>query len=164
MKNKTIGGFVAVCTLLALASQPVWAEPDAEAVPEWAEEGRNELGLFLGAADSEGEWGASVGLDYEYRLSRLFGIGGLLEYTGADFRDGVAAVPFYLHPWKELKLVAAPGVNVKPAERIGRGLVRIGAEYGFDVRRGFEIAPAVYVDFTSEDVTIVFGAAIARSF
>ena len=165
MKNKAIGCVVAVCTTLALAAQPVMAQgAEGEDAAEWAEKGRHELGLFLGVTDQKGDTGFSMGLDYEYHLSRMFGIGGLLEYTGSDFRDEIVAVPFYVHPWKELTLVAAPGVEIGAEDGSDDFLVRIGAEYGFDVRRGFEIAPAVYVDFTSDDVTIVFGAAISRSF
>ena len=95
MKSKTIGCVVAVCTTLALATQPLLAqEAEGENAAEWAEEGRHELGLFLGVTDKKGDTGFSAGLDYEYRLSRRFGIGGLLEYTGSDFRDGVVGVPF----------------------------------------------------------------------
>ena len=129
-----------------------------------AEEGRHELGLFLGITTKEGETGVSVGLDYEYRLSRLFGIGGVAEYTGADFREGLLGVPFYWHAWKELKLVAAPAVEIEPAERSSAFVVRLGGEYGFSVRSGIEIAPALYFDVSSEDVAVVVGAAIARSF
>ena len=165
MKNKTIGCVVAVCTTLALAAQAVLArEAESQKDAEWAEKERHELGLFLGVTDQKSDTGFSVGLDYEYRLSRMFGIGGLLEYTGSDFRDGIVAVPFYVHPWKELKLVAAPGIEIEAEDGSEEFLVRVGAEYGFDVRRGFEIAPALYFDFTSEDVAIVAGAAIARSF
>jgi hypothetical protein len=99
MKNKAIGCVVAVCTTLALAAQPVMAqEAEGEDAAEWAEEGRHELGVFLGITDKKSDTGFSVGLDYEYRLSRMFGIGGLLEYTGSDFRDGIVAVPFTCTP------------------------------------------------------------------
>ncbi len=165
MKKQAIGCVVAVCTTLALAAQPVMAqEAEGEDAAEWAEKGRHELGLFLGVTDKKSDTGFSMGLDYEYRLSRMFGIGGLLEYTGSDFRDGIVAVPFYVHPWKELKLVAAPGIEIEAEDGSEEFLVRVGAEYGFDVRRGFEIAPAFYLDFTSEDVAMVVGASIARSF
>jgi hypothetical protein len=60
--------------------------------------------------------------------------------------------------------VAAPGVEIGAEDGSEDFLVRVGAEYGFDVRRGFEIAPALYFDITSEDVAIVAGVAIARSF
>ena len=165
MKNKAIGCVVAVCTLLALAAQPVMTqEAEGENGAEWAEEGRHELGLFLGVTDKEGETGISVGLDYEYRLNRLFGIGGVAEYTGADFREGLLGVPFYWHAWKELKLVAAPAVEIEPAERSGWFVVRVGGEYGFPLRSGIEIAPALYFDVSSEDVAVVVGATVATSF
>ena len=151
--------------LLAFSAQPAMAqEAEHENGEEWAEEGRHELGLFLGITTKEGETGVSVGLDYEYRLSRLFGIGGVAEYTGADFREGLLGVPFYWHAWKELKLVAAPAVEIEPAERSGEFVVRLGGEYGFPVRSGTEIAPALYFDVSSEDVAVVVGATVATSF
>jgi hypothetical protein len=151
--------------LIALSAQPACTqETKPEQGEEWADEGRHELGLFLGITVKEGDTGFSLGLDYEYRISRRFGIGGLVEYTGADFRDGVVGVPLYWHPWKELKLVAAPGVEIQPAERDSEFLVRAGAEYGFALRRGFEIAPALYFDFTADDIAMVVGAAVAKSF
>ena len=61
----------------------------------------------LGVTDSDGDKGFSVGLDYERRLSRGFGIGGVIEYTGNDYRYGLVAASFKWHPWKELKLFAA---------------------------------------------------------
>ena len=151
--------------LLALSAQPAMTqEAEHEKGEEWAEEGRHELGLFLGITTKEGDTGISVGLDYEYRLSRLFGIGGVAEYTGADFREGLLGVPFYWHAWRELKLVAAPSVEIEPAERSGEFVVRLGGEYGFPVRSGIEIAPALYFDVSSEDVAVVVGATVATSF
>ena len=151
--------------LLALSAQPAMTqEAEHEKGEEWAEEGRHELGLFLGITSKEGDTGVSVGLDYEYRLSRLFGIGGVAEYTGADFREGLLGVPFYWHAWKELKLVAAPAVEIEPAERSSDFVVRLGGEYGFPVRSGIEIAPALYFDVSSEDVAVVVGATVATSF
>jgi len=131
---------------------------------EWAEEGRNDLGLFLGVTDSDGENGFSVGLDYERRLSRGFGIGGVIEYTGNDYRDGIVAASFNWHAWKELKLLAAPGVEVNRADGSDAFLFRIGAEYGFAIGKGFEIAPALNFDFTSDETSVVYGLSFARKF
>jgi hypothetical protein len=60
--------------------------------------------------------------------------------------------------------VAAPAVEIDPVDREGNFLVRIGASYGFSAGSRFEIAPALYLDFTSEDVAIVAGATFARKF
>ena len=127
------------------------------------EESRNELGWFLGAAFSEGESAASIGIDYERRLSRRFGVGGLAEYTGGDFRDGILGVPFTWHVRRELKVYAAAGMEF---DRGGEDffLIRLGAGYGFDLGKGLEVAPAVNIDFTSEETTLVLGASLAWGF
>ena len=114
--STSIGCIACLCALLAmaLAQQPIRAAGDESAqgkAEEWAEEGRNDLGLFLGVTDSDGDSGFSVGLDYERRLSRGFGIGGVIEYTGNDYRYGLVAASCRWHAWKELKLLAAPALN-----------------------------------------------------
>ena len=91
-------------------------QPGNSKKPEWAAEGRNEISGFLGATDStDGESGSSVGVDYERRLSGPFGIGAVVEYTGSGLREGVAGITLNFHPWKELKVVGAPGVSIETA-------------------------------------------------
>ena len=167
LRSTSIGCIVCLCVLLALAPKPIRAADDEAAqgeAEEWAEEGFNDLSLFLGVTSADGENGFSVGLDYERRLSRGFGIGGVIEYTGSDFRDGIAAVSFNWHPWKELKVLAAPGVEVERADGSDAFLFRIGAEYGIAIGRGFEVAPALNFDFTSDDTAVVYGVSFAKSF
>jgi hypothetical protein len=166
-RSTWVGYFVCLCALLALAPQPIRAAGDESAQDkgeEWAEDGRNDLSLFLGVTDSDGDKGFSVGLDYERRFSRGFGIGGVIEYTGNDYRDGVVAASFNWHAWKELKLLAAPGMEIDRANDRGRFLLRIGAEYGFAIGKGFEIAPALNFDFTSDENSVVYGLSFARTF
>jgi cytochrome c oxidase subunit 1 len=55
-------------------------------------EHRHGVELFLGNTHNDGENGFSIGLTYEYRLSELFGIGGL---TGLFL--GAAATDVHLH-------------------------------------------------------------------
>jgi hypothetical protein len=165
MRGKSIPRIAALGVLLALAAQPVWAETESEEAAEWAEEGRHGLGLFLGVTAKEGDAGPSTGIDYEYRLNEMFGIGGVLELTFADFREGIAGVPIYWHAWRELKLVVAPGIEfTPPLDGTGEFLLRVGGEYGFGAPRGFDIAPALYFDFTSKAAAYVFGATVAKTF
>lgn len=132
---------------------------------EWAEEGRNSLGLFLGAAMRDDDVNFSLGVDYELRLSRLFGIGAVGEWTAGDLREGILAAGVAWHAWRTLKVIAVAGVEVTPSEREDEFLARVGADYGFPVgERGYEIKPAVYVDFAGEEVTYVLGALVCRSF
>jgi hypothetical protein len=66
--------------------------------------------------------------------------------------------------WKELTIVTAPGVSRETADGTDEELLRIGAEYGFGIAKGFEISPAVYYDFTSGDDALVVGAGFAWRF
>lgn len=162
-----IGLAVVTCILSAPAGQPVFAEHDVEEngdALEWAEEGRNDLGLFLGVTHARDGNGFSAGLDYERRLNRRFGIGGTIEYTGNDFREGIAVVSFNWHPWKELKLLVAPGIQVQVQDDSGNYLLRLGGEYGFGIGKGFEIAPALNFDFNREEIVTVFGLVFAKRF
>jgi hypothetical protein len=86
-RSTSIGCIACLCVLLAmaLAPQPIRAAGDESAqgkAEDWAEEGRNDLSLFIGVTRAGGESGLGLGLDYERRLSRRFGIGGVIEYTG----------------------------------------------------------------------------------
>lgn len=144
--------------LTGMGAEKVMAEEETE------EEGRNELALFLGGTHTSEDDAFSVGLDYEYRVNRLFGIGGVVEYTGADFRDWIVGLPLCLHPWRELKVFLAPGVDFDRPDGETYFLLRVGTEYGFAIGNGFEIAPALNVDFTSEETALVYGLSFARKF
>jgi len=150
----------AVVSALLLAA----GAPSALAEEEWAEEGRNELGVYLGVTSSGDDEGVSLGIDYERRLSLRFGIGGVVEYTGADFREGLVAASFDWHPWRELKLFAAPGVAIETAEHSSEALLRLSGEYAFVVGRGFEVAPGIAFDFTDTENSVVIGAVFAKKF
>ena len=155
-RNRHTPCCIVLATLIALGSQVALAED------EWAEEGRNEIGIYLGVTESGGDEGFSVGIDYERRLSLRFGVGGVVEHTGADFRENILAVSFIWHPWKELKLFAAPGLEIEDGET--GALLRLGLEYGFSIGKGFEISPGVAFDFTEgEDATII-GAVVSKKF
>jgi hypothetical protein len=161
-RNWGIVAILWIVTIPVFAAEP---QPGDKEKPEWAEEGRNEISIFLGVTESQDfERGFSVGIDYERRLSRLFGIGAVVEYTGSDLREGVGGITLSFHPWKELKIVAAPGVVLETADGTEEALLRIGAEYGFGIGKGWEIAPAVYYDFTSGDNALVIGAGFAKRF
>ena len=160
--------FSGVLLLVALLSgTQAWAESVQgadEAVPEWARDGRNEMAIYVGITSAGGDHGPSLGLDYEYRFSRLFGLGGTIEWTGADLRDGLAVVSFDWHVWKEMKVFIAPGVEIEHVDAGDLFVVRLGIEYGFDIGRGWEAAPGLIFDFTSEDTAVVVGVAFGTKF
>jgi hypothetical protein len=153
--------------LIACPLPLVWAEDSDSAngsVPEWAEDGHNELAVFVGITDVAGDAGGSLGLDYEYRFTRVFGLGATAEYTAANLREWLFAASFNFHVWKELKIIGAPGVETETEDGTDSFVFRVGVEYGFDIGRGWEAAPALNFDMTSEDTAIVLGVGFGRHF
>jgi hypothetical protein len=152
---------------LAVTQPLVWAGEDDSgdgSRPEWAEDGNNEVAVFVGVTDVAGDAGGSLGLDYEYRFTRIFGLGATAEYTAADLREWLFAVSFNFHVWKELKIFGAPGVEIETEDGTDSFVFRVGVEYGFDIGRGWEAAPALNFDITSEDTAIVIGVGFGRHF
>ena len=134
---------------------------------EGHERHKHHLGLFLGGATKfekheDDESGFSIGLDYEYRFTRRWGVGGLLEgVLTADHRDLAFAVPLSFHPVDPLKLSAGPGFETDGDHT--EFMFRFSLAYGFEVRK-YTLSPEVAVDLTEEAETLVFGFSIGRGF
>lgn len=157
-----------------LAALWVGAVPRSAHASEAAEAGhgeadghhRHHVAVLLGGAvrDEHGETesGFALGVDYEYRLHRLLGAGALVEVATGDIRDVVAMVPFFVHPWGGLKLVAAPGVEIR-----GNGeaefLFRLGGAYLFPLG-DFSVGPDFAVDIVEGHPTFVFGLVLGTGF
>jgi hypothetical protein len=181
----------AAWALLAVSfpGAPTLAQEHGEghpSTPEAAEHAEHEFhrhhfSVFLGVTDGEIETEAAVGveseggsvvfedqraftvgLDYEYRLNRRWGIGALIDYAGKDFRSWVAGVPIVLHPGGAWKLLVAPGLEDKEVEDVVF-LVRAGVMYDFEVG-SFTVAPALNVDFVDDEEILVYGFNIGRGF
>ena len=142
---------------------------------------RHHLSVFLGVSDGEVEKEApagiesgggavivedqrafTLGLDYEYRLNRRWGVGALIDWAGKDSRSWVVGVPVVLHPKGGWKLLLAPGFE-KNNEHDAEFLVRAGVMYDFEVG-GCTIAPALNVDFVDGEEVLVYGVNIGRGF
>jgi hypothetical protein len=122
---------------------------------------RNHVGLFLGSTHEEGEYEFTIGLDYEYRFSQYVGIGLLIEYVGEDAREGVGMVPLFIHPYKGLRFVAAPGI--KPKKDDEKFIWRLGVAYRFPIGN-WTIAPEFNLDFTEGKTVEVFGVSFGYGF
>jgi len=130
-----------------------------------SEDGReqNEVGLFLGGSHHSDENGFSVGLDYEHRISDIFGVGALVEYTTEDFDSWVLAAPVFIHPYMGLRLLAAPGFENRESEN--KFLVRVGIAYQIPVAKGVSITPEYNVDFiTNGEKVHVYGVSVGIGF
>ena len=149
----TTVAFISAALVLVAGPARAADEPDQEP------ESRNEVAFFMGVTDDDQETAFSLGLDYEYRLNRRLGIGGLVDYAFGDLRSGVLGVPVFFHPSEKWKLFAAPGFERRESEN--NFLVRLGAGYSFDVGP-VDLEPSFMVDFVDEDeVSEVFILGVA---
>ena len=122
---------------------------------------RHHVGLFLGNTREEGKDNFSAGLDYEYRFSQYIGIGLLIEYVGEDAREGVGLVPLFIHPYKGLRFIVAPGIKPKADET--KFIWRLGIGYRFPIGN-WTIAPEFNIDFTEGERGYVYGVSFGYGF
>jgi hypothetical protein len=163
MKTRELMVGLAVATALLLSCPAV-----AEEVPQEDKHGEehsshaNLIGVFMGMTSNHRREGSfTLGLEYNRRFTKHFGMGLLAENVFADEEFNVYAVGFayYFSPWK---VYVAPGVERSDAHG-SEFLVRLGVEYAFDIA-GFEVAPQVDVDFVDGEEVFVFGITFGKGF
>jgi len=155
-----------IALLIATSSGQALAEVDHEAGSA-EHETRHVISLFLGATDeSDFDPEFTSGLEYAYRVTPRWGVGGLVEHVGGDARNTVWGVPFSWFPHGGWVFLAGPGVEiysgsatVPPGQDEGETnfLFKIGAAYEFEFGRSFLLAPTVNVDFVDGEHTPVYG-------
>lgn len=110
---------------------------------------------------AEDHTGFTIGGDYEYRVNRRLGVGGVVEHAFGEVDATTVLAVADIHLWRGLAAQIGPGVEFLDdrAEAVGR----IGALYEIDLGDRFTISPQLHYDITAED-SIVFGMAFGRSF
>jgi len=130
---------------------------------------KNHLALFFGATEAEehhGEKGDpdfTVGVDFERRLSPLFGVGGLFDWVVEGRREFLIGPIGFLHPSKGLKLFAAPCYQHIREGDEDNFVLRVGAAWDFEIGK-YSLAPNVIYDFAGEHDFLVLGVTIGRGF
>jgi hypothetical protein len=123
----------------------------------------NKLSLFGGVTQESSEIGASLGLEYEYRLNQLWGIGGLVEYAGGDFDVWVLGIPAFIHPYAGWFIRLAPGLEIEESE--SSFLFRAGVGYDFELLPRWSLAPEFNADFIEGgDTLLVYGLTLSYTF
>lgn len=121
---------------------------------------RHHAGIFLGGATrfddrAEDETDLAIGVEYEFRMNRAFGVGGIIEgIPTSGVRDLVLATPLTWHPAEGFKLSVAPGLEFHADDT--DFLIRFGVGYDFRVGR-FTIGPDLSLDLTHHSRTLVYG-------
>jgi len=163
--------FLIVASFLFFAWSPVVVAEEAH------EEGshefhRHHIALIAGNTQNEdSKNGLSVGVDYEYRINKWLGIGGLVEYTGGDFEHLLLIAPLYIHPYKGWLFNVSPGTEIhkehgdhEEDKKTRDWIVRTGVAYQFPFGKRYTIGPEFNVDFSEHETLFVYGIAIGLGF
>ena len=146
--------FLFVCFACAATTAIQAQEAESEV------EKRNFIEVFVGVTHDNGENEASLGITYERNFGR-FGTGIIAEFTKADSRESVIALPFFWHPAEPWRTVVA--VGVENSDDGDAFLTRVGASYEIEFS-GWSLSPEVNLDFVDDSTVLVFGASFVWKF
>lgn len=109
--------------------------------------------------DGEGD-NATVGLDYEYRVSSLLGLGTVLEYASGDLEATTLLAVTDVHLYEGLIMQIGPGYEHRDGENVF--VARTDFLYEFEYEN-FTLSPQLHWDYHRRE-TNAFVAGIALGF
>lgn len=153
-------------TLAAAAGVPGAAQEEGTAPesPEAAPRFRNKLSGFVGGTVEDEGSAFTLGLDYERRLGPHFGVGVIIDKAFGGERAFIAAGALYWHPLPPMRLDIAPGFERIEAEDESAFVLRLGADYDFELTERWSLGPNVNLDLANGRAVFVFGAELGFSF
>ena len=138
---------------------------------------KQHLALFAGATSNftHTSTDLSIGIDYEYRLNHLFGLGLAGEYIATGTGEIIAGVPFFIHPANGLKFTAAPLLifidehheeetdhHEEETGKEAKFALRAGAGYSFHFGK-ISVGPTINFDI-GDSKALVYGVSIGIGF
>jgi len=138
---------------------------------------KHHVALFNGATTnlSHETTAYTIGLDYEYRFSKIVGLTILGEYIAATSEEIIAGAGLLFHPYKGLKLVTAPMLMFAESHNITHNYsemeeqkkeasfaFRFSTAYDFYVGK-LSIGPVINFDL-GETNSISYGVAVGMGF
>ena len=109
---------------------------------------KHHLDVFVGGAKESRDQDESthvIGLEYQYRINKSWGVGASIEALGNDtHREDAYILPITYHLTPNWKLFVGPGYEDDGHHKAF--LVRIGAGYEIDLGHNFNVAPRFMVD------------------
>ena len=123
----------------------------------------NLVSVFIGNTQRGSSNGASLGLEYERRLSTLIGLGAFAEYAGGDIDAVRIGVPVFFHPHAGWVFKLAPGTEIEHAD--AQFMMRAGVENEFEVASRWILIPQINADFIDRRGTmLIYGLSVSRQF
>ena len=121
------------------------------------------LSAFVGfTTNYKGKKGYKLGIEYEYRLTDIIGVGGTFDFTGADFDIFAFSIgsDFYIF---QFPLIPAVTIGAKNYEGKWDPFVRVMAVYDFHFD-DFSIGPMIMYDlFPNQKDIMSYGITVGYS-
>jgi len=143
---------------MAQEESPTGASEEAE--PRY----RNKLSGFIGVTLEDEANSFTLGVDYERRLGGQFGVGVLADRAFGEGRAFIIAAGLFWHPLSRVRLDIAPGIEMSGADDKTFFVLRIGADYDFELTERWSLGPNVNLDFVDGRTVWVLGAELGYSF
>lgn len=161
MKNKTIY-LMSIVLCFILSNTLIYAQHHDEHTKQESHDhhSKHHVAVFNGGTTifSHEITAYTIGVDYEYRISKLVGMGFLGEIIMTESNEIVTGISVFAHPIKGLKFVAAPlivyskphqtdehHVDAHDIKRESHLFFRIGAGYDFHFGK-FSVGPSINYD------------------
>ncbi len=174
MKNKIF--LLAIITLVVLLNSSILYSQQHEEQSNHVADAhinKNHIALFNGATTvfEHDITSYTVGVEYEYRFTKTMGLGLLAEYITPEIDEFVLGITFFIHPFKGLKLMAAPILvygeeskeeDILESEKEARFFGRIGIGYEIHVHY-FTLNPIIDFDFGKTEA-MGYGVGIGYGF
>ena len=154
---------LALAALLA-ASVPSVAYAQSEEAVDEADEGSHHLSVISGLTyvEEADETAYTLGIDYEYRVSELLGVGFVAERAFGDVDATTLLAVADFHLTEGLAMQVGPGIEFAEGEEFAVG--RFGVLYEFELGGGFTISPQAHYDLSELEDAFVFVIGMGRAF
>lgn len=127
------------------------------------------VSVFTGATTASSHTHFTIGLDYEFRVLPMLGVGLIYDHAFAFYDTNIVALGFFAHPFDDstplgaLKFVLAPGVEFEHGH--SAFVFRLGTAYDIPVGGNFTVSPTFNFDWIENGHTaVVYGLSFGMGF
>ncbi len=128
---------------------------------EKEEENKNEISVFIGASTNSETTAFSFGIDYQFRINKVVGVGAIVDVATEDIGSIMLGPAVFLHASK-FEFVVSPTIEFSDDD--STGVLRLGVAYEIELSK-YSISPSLNFD-TERDgkETLVYGLSFGFEF
>lgn len=156
---------IVVIVFLSLCSIVVIAAEHENKETQGSEEihGKHVLAAFLGVTRENSENLETIGIEYSYRINKLWSLGGVIER--ADREKDSTLVLAFAQLWPHRGLFLGAGIGRKDPGGVRENVIRATIGYEFEIGGDWSIAPQANFDaIENAENEEVYGATIGKRF